>query len=199
MMPDTILHNHLIEPTSGRAYRYKPVMVSLLSKVTGVTEETVAKTKLYSRTPLRYIPFYPAQKGGGAITLGNKKWQSITFTENFYSDDTAYYGHKAYANKPGAWLRLSAHEAGHLHHAHRFKSLLIYLIVFVYQYARYGHDAAPLEIEADLGPEVLSRLSKHIKSAHGASLVKDCITTNISDSEKIALLDKWWASYSEMV
>lgn len=196
MNTDSILYKHIITKASGKAYRYRPVMVSLLSKVTGVEEATILNTKLYSRSTVRYIPFYSAQKGGGAITLGNSHWHSITFTENFFSEDTEYYGRKAYAHNPRTWLRLSAHEVGHLHHTLRFKSFFIYLIVFAYQYLKYGHDAAPLEIEAEQGPRMLSRFSSYMKSDHGVDLIHDCIATDMDESEKLSMLKKLWDGFS---
>jgi len=173
-MEDTILHKYVLTKDPKRkGYFFSPVMVELLHHVANVPLDILRKTKVYSRTPVRYIPFYPAHRGGGAITLGSDTWQSITFTENFFSSDKNLYGNRAYANDLDDWLRLSAHEAGHLNHAVRFKFFIMYLIIFVVQYVRYGHDAAPLEIEADEG----TKLKKENKTANGGQgtniIIKD--------------------------
>jgi len=159
----SLLHKHILrkDPDKKEVYRYSPIMIELLSRVAAVPPYLIANTKVYSRSPIRYIPFYPAHNGGGAITLGNKKWQSITYTENFFSSDTEAYGHAAYADKPSTWLRMSAHEVGHLIHAQRYGSIIIYLFVFAYQYLRYGHDAAPLELEAEYGNRTLAEFDRY--------------------------------------
>lgn len=196
-MTENILRTHILHNNSESSayYNYRPGITTLLSYVTGVEEDIIAKTKIHSRSLYRYIPTYQAKKGGGAITLGNRKWKSITFTENFFSDDKTLYGHAAYANRPQVWLRLSAHEVGHLHHTHRFKFFVVYLFVFLYQYMRYGHDAAPLEKEADAGPRVLAEFSAYVRRTYNLSVLNDCIIASISEEEKKALLMEWWGGF----
>ena len=188
-------HEMLIRQADQSHYHYGPAMSRLLSLVSGVSESTIRQTKIYSRQPLRYIPMYPAIKGGGAITLGNKRWTSITYTENFFSTNQQRYGSAAYGNNLNVWLRLSAHEVGHLHHAKRFKSFLIYLIVFAYQYIRFGHDAAPLELEADVGPKVLSKFRHFIRDTFDQDLIHDCLETHLPSDEKLAMINQWWAAW----
>ena len=114
-MENTLLHQYLLIKNLKRStYLFSPIMVEILHYVAEVPREILAKTRIYSRTPMRYVPFYPAQKGGGAITLGSNTWQSITFTENFFSSDAKLFNGRAYANNLDTWLRMSAHEAGHL-------------------------------------------------------------------------------------
>jgi len=195
MMKDSKLYRFLIRPdgTTNGAYNYSPLMVALLSRIAEVPEENLRKTKLYPRTPRRYIPFYSADKGGGAITLGNKKWHSITYTENFFSNDTSLY-RRAYADNTYTWLRMSAHEVGHVNHAIRYGSIIIYLIVFIYQYARYGHDGAPLEKEADLGPDNLNKLIRHT-----AGQLIPVIESDLPEEDKIKQIVVWWTSYKRSV
>ncbi len=196
MAASKIIDYALLIRSAGQShYHYGPAMSRLLSLVSGVSESTIRQTKIYSRHLLRYIPMYQATKGGGAITLGNKRWTSITYTENFFSTDQQRYGSAAYGNNLNVWLRLSAHEVGHLHHAQRFKSFLIYLFVFAYQYIRYGHDAAPLEIEADLGPSVLSKFRNFIKNNFDQDLIHDCLETQLSTAEKLAMINQWWTAW----
>lgn len=200
-MSETILHKHLIRVADdGKSgYQYTAPMVELLSKVSGVPKNIIATTKLYPRTPLRYIPFYPAQKGGGAITLGNHKKHSITFTENFFSSSKALFGQAAYANNTRTWLRMSAHEVGHLEHAHRYRSLVVYLVVFTYQYLRYGHDAAPLEQEAERGPQQLRRFRAYLKAQHAPQSLESLMESAMSNEQKIAQISMWWEGYKQKI
>jgi len=194
---ETLLHKYLLEPDPKNAqiFRYNKVMICLMSLLAEVPEVIIANTRIYSRSPIRYLPFYPAHKGGGAITLGNHKWHSITYTENFFSDDQSRYGAAAYANKVRTWLRMSAHEIGHLNHTLRFRSFLIYLIVFAYQYLKYGHDAAPLEKEADLGTRNLSHFNHYLRSQNQAWTLTSLLTSDKSEAEKIEQLKDWWSGY----
>ncbi len=197
-MSDTILHAQLIRPAEdGKyGYQYSLPMVELLSRVSGVDKSIIAATKLYPRTTLRYIPFYPAHKGGGAITLGNHKKHSITYTENFFSGDHALFGNAAYANNTATWLRMSAHEVGHLEHAHRYRSLVIYLIVFIYQYLRYGHDAAPLEQEAERGPRELRRFIAFTNRIQGHHSLTQLMEAELPDSAKVEKIAAWWTDFT---
>ena len=111
-----------------------------------------------------FMPWYSSKKGGGAITLGSARWGSITYTENFFSENKDIYSQAAYADRTSVWLGMSAHEVGHLEHARRYGSLIVYLIAFIAQYMRYGHDAAPLEIEAERGRQTYHRFRFLLKS-----------------------------------
>jgi len=106
-----MLIQHIIiqEPHRNNIYYFRPAMAFLLHKVSGATLEDISRTRIYSRTLLRYIPFYRSANGGGAITLGSGKWCSITYTENFFSDNNSRFANRAYANRLYAWIRLSAH------------------------------------------------------------------------------------------
>ena len=192
-MKDSLLFKHiLVEPTKGKGYRYSPLMISLLSKVSNVSPNIIAHTKIESRSYRKYIPFYVASKGGGAITLGNQNWQTITFTENFFSTDQSLYNNRAYANDMQSWLRMSSHEVGHLAHTHRYKSFIIYLLVFAYQYIRYGHDAAPLEIEAEIGTSELYRFDNFMRRNNYSNGTISLLTSDKTEAEKILALDELW-------
>jgi len=195
-MEQSLLFKHiLIKPIKGSGYRYSPYMINLLSKVSGVDEEIIKNTKIDIRSIRKYIPFYSAKKGGGAITLGNHKWQSITFTENFFSTDQKLFNNRAYANDLHSWLRMSSHEVGHLAHTHRYKSFLIYLIVFAYQYMKYGHDDAPLEIEAEEGTSELCRFDNYLRVNGYSKGTHNLILSEKSEQEKITELEELWIEY----
>ena len=61
MNKDTLLLKYVLEPDpkNGKIFRYNKVMISLLSLLAEVPEKTVANTRIYSRSAIRYIPFYP--------------------------------------------------------------------------------------------------------------------------------------------
>ena len=192
--PNSILYKHILIPKE-KAYAFRQPIVFLLALVSGVDHELIHNTKVYSRSPSRYLPWYPAAKGGGAITLGSTAWQSITFTENFFADDVALYGRCAYANNLFVWLRLAAHEVGHLAHAQKYKSLIVYLLVFAYQYLRYGHDAAPLEKEADRGAINFSKFNNYLRQQYGSNLLQELLLADITDKEKCVQISTLWNKY----
>ena len=192
-----IQHKIILKDEGSSFFRYGPAMSRLLSLVSEVKEDIIVNTKIYTRHPLRYIPMYAALKGGGAITLGNKSWSSITYTENFFSTDKDYFGRAAYGDNLLVWIRLSAHEVIHLNHAHRFKSFIIYLLVFAYQYIRYGHDGAPLEKEANEGPRVLANFIHFIRREFNKDLLQDCLAANLTEDQKLIMIDHWWGEFNK--
>ena len=196
-MKDSLLHKHLLidHPSKSAAYLFSPILVELLHYVAEVPRDILAQTRIYSRSAARYYPLYSAHKGGGAITFGSDTWQSITFTENFFSTDSELYQGRAYANNLDTWLSMAAHEAGHLIHAVRYKFFIFYLIIFAYQYLKYGHDAAPLEIEAEEGNQRLRKFQRYLRDQHGSFYLHDLITSKIGDEQKIQHLNSAWTNY----
>ena len=174
---------------------YTAAAAHLLHLVSGVEKSLISSTRIKSRTVFWYVPFYNALKGGGAITLGSSRSTSITFTENFFSDEKRLYKSKAYKNNLHAWLRLSAHEVRHLEHAKRFKYLIFYLIIFAYQYLRYGHDAAPLEIEANEGSSRFTRFIRFTRYELGVDFLDMVFTENLEDDKKIEIINFYWEKY----
>ena len=56
----------------------------------------------------QYRPFYSANKGGGAITLGTGVlYSNITYTENWFNDDPNSHNGHGYGQSIMAWLYLS--------------------------------------------------------------------------------------------
>ena len=194
-MKDSLLTRHLLRPLEGsRGWQYRPAVQHLLHLVAEVPKPILAQTRIHTRSRGRYLPFYSAMRGGGAITLGSRGWQSITFTENFFSIDQSLYKGRAYGNDVAGWLDMSAHEAGHLLHAVRFRFFIFYLLVFAYQYLRYGHDAAPLEIEAEAGRWQYRQFDAYVRQNSSRSLV-DLITSDSSEADKIEQLNAMWRDF----
>lgn len=183
---------HLLEPIEKdrpiKGFRFKPAVAFLLSELAGVEYALIRNCKVYSRTAYRYLPWYSAKKGGGAITLGNKNWQSITYTENFFSDDKSLFPHSAYLNNLYTWLNMSSHEVGHLSHAMRYRSLIIYLIVFMIQYTRFGHDEAPLEHEANIGSDNFKDFYRYISMNGQSTVLSEILENDKDEDEKIRKL-----------
>ena len=187
---------YVIEELENKnVYKFREPVAELLSLVSGVNKRLISETKIYPRSQFRYIPFYNSLRGGGAITLGNSFWHSITFTENFFSNDKQTFKAVAYGDNLSVWLRLSAHEVGHITHTKRFRSFIWYLIVFAYQYIKHGHDDAPLEIEAELGRKTFIQFNNYIKNNFQINL-EYILTSQESDIVKIKLIKKYWLEYS---
>jgi len=191
--------NYILEPIDSNnislGFRFKPAVAYFLSEIAKVDIGLINNCKVKSRSFVRYIPWYSAQKGGGAITLGNANWQTITYTENFFSDDTSIYPHTAYANKLYTWLSMSAHEVGHLTHAFQYKSIIFYLFIFIYQYGRYGHDKAPLEKEANYGSDNFLRLRKYLTASNQNEKLQHIFESDQNEKEKIKLLEALLIQY----
>lgn len=186
--------DYIINKTDSNKFYFTSSVVSVLSLVSGIDPELIKKTRIHTRSFSRYIPMYNSRKGGGAITLGNAFWHSITYTENFFSNDKAHFGNAAFGDRLMTWLRLSAHEVGHIAHAKRYKSLLWYLIVFLYQYIRYGHDKAPLEIEAESGRQKLMQFNRFIKKVYQNDLEK-ILRAESSEVDKIEVIQNYWNQF----
>ncbi len=186
----------ILEPAEGGSYYlFNPAVSYLFSLVTDADLDDIQTCRVFRRSYPQYIPWYYATKGGGAITLGNGRWSRIYFTENYFSEDQKYYNGYAFADNPSAWLRLASHEVSHVAHARRFGSIILYLIIFIYQYARYGHDKAPLEIEADAGTILYDRFSNHIK-AYAGRTIPQIIMSDSSEEEKIECIREYWSTFS---
>lgn len=188
--PEVILYESTRE---GYFYFTSPVCL-LLSLVTEVDIDTISKCKIIRRSMAHYLPWYSARKGGGAITLGSSKWSRIYFTENFFSDNTDLYGRGAYGNSLSVWLRMASHEVVHIAHAQRFSFILIYLLVFIYQYIIYGHDPAPLEKEADQGTSKYDTFNRYFYDSEGQS-IPDFLNLNIDDEMKSEMIDICWKAF----
>jgi len=190
---------HILEPNSDNwikdGFKYKTSVAYLLSELSGVEMKTILNCNVYTRSLRRYRPWYPAQKGGGAITLGNRNWQNITFTENFFSTNKSLYPNSAYGDQTISWLRLSAHEVGHLAHALRYGSIVIYLFKFIYEYTVFGHDKSPLEKEADQGSNNFKSFSIYLNRKEGVSTIEELLKKNISEDEKIQVLQNLLSKY----
>jgi len=193
---------HILRPNSDKwikdGFKYRKAVAYLLSELSGVKLDTILNANIHTRSLRRYRPWYPTRKGGGAITLGNKRWHNITFTENFFSTDKEAYPHTSYGNQTISWLRLSAHEVGHLAHAQRFGSIIIYLFRFIYEYVVFGHDQSPLEKEADIGSNNFKGFQSFLNRTIGPSSIDKILKEDISEADRIEkfkrLLSKYYAT-----
>lgn len=93
------------------------------------------------------------------------------------------------------WLRLAAHEVGHLAHAQKFGSLIIYLWIFIYQYLLHGHDKAPLEIEADKGSRTYTLFYNFICRNYGRGKLETLLTEKEREEIKINKVNEWWSEF----
>ena len=179
-------------------YKFTPSAAHLLSLVSGVDRIYIDNTVVQERAPGQYRPFYSANKGGGAITLGTDIFNSnITYTENWFSDDPNSYEGHGYGQNIMAWLFLSSHEVGHLPQIAKAGNLLKYTLGFAMEYAKSGHDNAPSEIEADKGYEVLKDFNKFIDKTFGNKSLEKLFKSNIRESKKIEIITNWWNAYQD--
>jgi len=190
----------ILEPIENQNARFffTDSATYLLHKLSGLEIKLIKECQIIKRGLPYYLPWYKANKGGGAITLGNRKWSRIVFTENFFSSDTKKYNGRAYSDNIDVWLRMASHEIIHIEHAQRFRSLIIYLIIFIWQYMRFGHDKSPLEKEADQCTSRYYDFDRFLKMKYNTDIAR-ILTEDKSEAEKINTIDFMWNSFSEPV
>lgn len=176
--------NWLVHQKGNIEYRFSQAYAYLLSRLSGISEEEILRIKIYKRYLFRPIPFYDSHKGGGAITLASRSSCSVTYTENFFDF------HQNPTRTFNSWTRLSCHELMHLRHGQRFYFLIIYLIAFVWQYMVYGHDNAPLEIEADKFSTNYDRLTYLLRKAGKLENFYHIFVHLSEQGEQIKLIDR---------
>jgi len=176
-------------------FQFDEVVCHLLSLVSNVHIDLIRKTKIYPRSAFRFIPWYKAEKGGGAITFGSRSWHSMTFTENFFSQDSSKFINAAYGNEALVWLKLCAHEVVHIAHAQKFGSFIYYLFQFAYQYLIFGHDKSPLELEADISSKKFNQFQQTIDMNYGQNALINLIKSDSKAQEKKDKIDLWWNLY----
>ncbi|MBT8188804.1 MAG: hypothetical protein HKN67_13570 [Saprospiraceae bacterium] len=188
---------HIVQPLNDKinVFKFSPAVAYIFSLCSGISEEMIMATKIYPRTFLRFIPLYRAVHGGGAITLGSKNWQSITLTENFFSNDSDKYGRAAYANAHQSWMRLCAHEIGHIKHTQKYGWLFWYLLVFAYEYMRYGHDGSSLEAEAEQVSKEYTRFNSFVNSCISPEALQKLLEVNIDEKFKKEKILAWWQQF----
>jgi len=69
-------------------YSFKPAAAHLLSLTTGVSKDLISKVVVQERKAGQYRPFYSADEGGGAITIGNKNYHDPFYLFLFWHLDT---------------------------------------------------------------------------------------------------------------
>lgn len=192
--------NHIITPiiNSKSVFSFNPVVTLIFSLCSGIDEKLVQSTRIYPRSISRYIPWYRASKGGGAITLGSRSWHNITLTENFFSVDNEKYPGTAYANNFDLWMRLCAHEVGHIQHTQKYGLLLWYLIVFAFEYLRYGHNGSRLEKEADLSSTEFSSFNSFVNGNAEQDAIQNLLLSAQDTESKRKKILFWWNQYKEV-
>ena len=196
LYPKSILtYNKLLGLHGG--YKFKKSAAHLLSLVSGVSQKLIEETVIKKRAAGQYRPWYRCNLGGGAITLGTQTYKTITYTENWFEDDpNAYKGH-GYGQDIIGWLELSAHEVGHLPQIDKKRGLLLYSLSFGVEYLRSGHDNAPSEKEADKGYLEFMRFNQFVSNNYGSTALKDLFESELSEQDKISIIDNWWTDYKK--
>ncbi|MDR0939383.1 MAG: hypothetical protein LBN29_08540, partial [Mediterranea sp.] len=196
LYPESILQ---YDPNLGlyEGYRFTALAAQLLSFVSGVSRVYIDNAIVQERKPGQYRPLYPANKSGGAITIGHSIGVTITYTENWFDDDPSSYNGHGYGQNIYAWLSLSAHEIGHIPQIGKLGGIMGYLYEFVKQYAKYGHDAAPLEKEAEKGRTEFKEFYKFANTTYGQNSIESLFNSKDTEGQKMYTLNSWWNSYQE--
>ncbi len=187
-------------------YKFTDSASHLLSLVSGVSKSTIQSVTVQERGVGQYRPFYSAKGGGGAITLGTSSTNAnITYTENFFEDDSKAYNGNGYGQNVKAWLLLSAHEVGHLPQIDSKGGLMGYIGEFVKQYVGAGgHDGASYEKEADKGFETFRSFNNFVDDKYGKNKLIDVMSATEenngrkgTEKYKIDQINKYWNAYEK--
>lgn len=216
LYPRHILTRHTTSWYKSDYYTFTPAVVHLLSLVSGVDKSHIAEAKIYERSISHPYPWYGGEYYGG-ITLPEGDGYAITFTNNLFDDNSL--GQNYYA-----WLDIASHEVGHINHINEsnknadstYETLLevsmyskdpvimpknvnrscSYLATFAFSYiASGGHDASPLEIQADKGSNVFRNFYKFVNHTYGKNSLENLLKSSNPDEYKINTINQWWKDY----
>lgn len=214
--PEHLLLPHKAARWRGDYYTFSPAAAHLLSLVSGVERDKIERAKIYGRSIRRPFPWY-GRKSYGGITMPAGDGYAITFTGNLFDPDRL--GRNYYA-----WLNIASHEVGHINHIDesnraadaKYRKLLeaalyssvpvifprsvyrlgAYFAKFAQSYiASGGHDASPLEAQAERRAVVFGDLYKFVSRRYGAGSLTALLRSDKTDEYKISLIDKWWKDY----
>ena len=183
----------------GGGYRLTSSAVHLLSLVSGVKESYIANSIIVKRGFGHYVPWYSSKKGGGAITLGySSNCSNIILTQNFFEDDASAYNNHGYGQNISEWLDILSHEVGHIPQIDKNGGMAGYVSNAMMEYLQSaGHDAAPSEIEADIGQTQYRKFCAFVSQKYGEESIPELFSSHISDKRKIQIIDKWWNEYKK--
>ena len=216
LYPRHILTRHTTSWYKSDYYTFTPTVVHLLSLVSGVDKSHIAEAKIYERSISHPYPWYGSESYGG-ITLPEGDGYAITFTNNLFDDNSL--GQDYYA-----WLNIASHEVGHINHINEsnknadstYETLLevsmyskdpvimpknvnrscSYLATFAFSYiASGGHDASPLEIQAEKGSNVFRNFYKFVNQTYGKNSLENLLKSSNPDEYKINTINQWWKDY----
>ena len=220
LYPKHLLQLHKTSWWKSDYYTFTPVAVHLLSLVSGVNKNNIAKAKVYERSVSHPYPWYGRESHGG-ITLPESNGYAITFTNNLFDDKDL--GQNYYE-----WLNIASHEVGHINHvdesnkfadanyqtsleasmyskdpviisksANRIGS---YLTKFAYSYIESGgHDSSPLEKQAEKGSIAFDKFYKFVNHKYGAGSLEKLIKLDKTDKYKINQINIWWKDYENQI
>lgn len=198
LYPKSIL---IYDPNLGLygGYHFTQSAAHLLSLVSGVNQAYIDNAVVQERAIGQYRPFYKANEGGGAITLGHNSFNAnITYTENYFSDDPKSYDNHGFGQDIYRWLSISSHEVGHIPQISKEGGMTGYLIEFIKQYAQAGgHNGAPYEKEAEVGAETFRKFNQFVNTTYGKDALTGMFNSNQFQKNKVKTLDKWWSAFQE--
>lgn len=142
MYPESILQYD----ASSNTYHLTENAIYFLHLITGVDQYYLRTAIIQSSDNMRSnIPWYSRNEGGGAITLGSHPiGATITFTQNWFDNNSADYKDHGYGISTIDWLDQLSHEVRHIPQIGKAGGYFSYVATAMGQYAAYGgHDNAP--------------------------------------------------------
>lgn len=187
----------LIYNQATNSYRFTNAASHLLSLVSGVDKRQIQNSVINERGFGRYVPWYFASDGGGAVTLGTPSYHTITYTENFFEDDSSKYNGNGFGQDIYSWLSLSSHEVGHFSQINKEGSAWSYLGEIGSQYfTSFSHDGADYEKEADKGSDLFGQFNNFVDKTYGRNSLVN-LFENHTDPVIVKNLDKWWGAFEK--
>ena len=199
LYPKSILYYRQTKLFEADYYVLSKPTSYLLSLVSSVPELFISQTKIMERGVGHFLPLYNMKdNGGGAITIGDDPLSAtITLTPNYFEDDKNKYNGHGYGDDIHQWLSILSHEVVHLKHVEEKGNLFFYMFSFLIDYAKYGHDNTPREIEADKGSTQYLDFIKYTNSNYGGNSLINLLKSDNDDNKKIEIITLWWNNFKK--
>ncbi len=186
----------LVYNKASNSYHLTNAASHLLSLVSGIDKRKIQNAEIKMRGAGHYVPFYIANDGGGAITLGRPAYQAIYYTENWFDDNKRSFNNHGYGQDINRWLRHLSHEVGHLDQIDLEGGLTSYSLEMLMQFTSVGfnHDSAPYEQQADIGQNEFIAFNSFIALNYGENSLADLFTKH-KDTAIVNTINNWWSAY----
>jgi len=198
LFPKGVLTLHKTSFYRADYYTFTKPAAHLLSLVTGIKEYYIREVNVMEKGLGREFPAYNPNNGGGGITIGSDPNNvTMTFTKNYFADNKSDYNGNGYGQDVYEWLSIVSHEVTHIKHIGQADGKIPYIVHFIKQYLKFGHDNTPEEKEADANRDIFQNFNSFVMNNYGKNSIQELFNSELSDGQKIQQIDAWWKEWQE--